>query len=95
MTAIQSSHPKNARRWVFWGFLALAAFYLITEHRAHLAGSLRWLPVGLFLLCPLMHMFMHGGHGAHGRHGGPPQDSESSPDRGSSHESSDTHPGGH
>jgi hypothetical protein len=26
-----------------------------------------WLPL---LLCPLMHMFMHGGHGGHGGRGG-------------------------
>ena len=32
---------------------------------------LAYLPYGLFLLCPLMHLFMHrGGHGAHGGHGG-------------------------
>lgn len=53
------------RRWVFWAFLGLAAFYLIVEHRAHLAGSLSWLPLGFLLLCPLMHAFGHGGH-AHG-----------------------------
>jgi hypothetical protein len=27
-------------------------------------GLLVWLPV---LACPLMHIFMHGGHGGHGR----------------------------
>lgn len=59
--------PKR-RRWVLWVFLALGAFYLIAEHRVHLAGSLRWLPLGLLLLCPLMHRFMHGNHGGHGGH---------------------------
>ena len=49
-------------RWVFLGFLAVAAFFLITEHRAHLLGVLPYL---LLLACPLMH-FMHGGHGKHG-----------------------------
>ena len=39
---------------------------LILEHRAHLLG---WWPYLLLLACPLMHMFMHGGHGEHG-HGG-------------------------
>jgi hypothetical protein len=38
-------------------------FFLFTEHRAHLFGLL---PYGLVLLCPLMHLFMHGGHGGHG-----------------------------
>lgn len=45
------------------GFAAVAAFYLWTEHRAHLLGAL---PLLLLLACPLMHLFGHGGHG----HGG-------------------------
>ncbi len=48
------------------GFIAIAAFYLITEHRAHLFGVLPYL---LILLCPLLHFFMHGRHGEHGEHG--------------------------
>ena len=48
-------------------FLAIGAFFLITEHRAHLLG---WLPWLILLACPLLHMFMHGGHGGHGNHGG-------------------------
>ena len=47
-------------------FLGIAAFFLITEHTAHLFGVL---PFALLLLCPLMHLFMHGGHGSHGAHG--------------------------
>lgn len=62
---------------VLIGFLALAGFYLVTEHRAHLLG---WLPWLLLLACPLMHFFMHGGHGGHGGRG----DSGSSNDRQSS-----------
>ncbi|MFZ5697960.1 MAG: DUF2933 domain-containing protein [Pseudomonadota bacterium] len=46
--------------WVFWGFLAIAAFFLLTEHRAHVFGLLPFL---LLLACPLMHIFMHRGHG--------------------------------
>lgn len=41
--------------------LAIAAFFLWTEHRAHLLGALPWL---LLLACPLMHRFMHRGHGS-------------------------------
>lgn len=57
---------------VFCGFLLIAGFFLWKEHRAHLLGVLPWL---LFLLCPLMHLFMHRHHGsAHGdkpyQHGG-------------------------
>lgn len=43
-------------------FLAIAAFFLITEHTAHLFG---FLPYVLLLLCPLLHLFMHRGHGDH------------------------------
>lgn len=51
--------------WILVAFLAIAAFYLFTEHRAHLLGALPFL---LLLACPLMHLFMHHGHGAHGGH---------------------------
>jgi hypothetical protein len=48
-------------------FLVIAAFFLWTEHRAHLLGVLPWL---LLAACPLMHLFMHSGHGGHGDHRG-------------------------
>ena len=41
-------------------FLAIGAFFLLTEHTAHAFG---YLPYALLLLCPLMHLFMHRGHG--------------------------------
>lgn len=59
--------PRGRRNWVFWGFVAVAGFFLLAEHRAHLLG---WLPYLLLLACPLMHWFMHGGHGRHHGHGG-------------------------
>ena len=43
--------------------VVVGGFYLATEHRAHLFGALAFV---LLLACPLMHLFMHGGH----RHGG-------------------------
>jgi len=44
-------------------FLAIAAFFLLTEHSAHVFGVL---PYALLLLCPLLHVFMHnGGHSGH------------------------------
>ena len=52
--------------------LGFAAIYVIREHAAH---ALAALPFLLFLLCPLMHLFMHrGGHGGghDGSHGEPP-----------------------
>jgi len=46
-------------------FLAIAAFFLWTEHRAHLFGILPYL---FLIACVFVHVFMHrGGHG-HGRH---------------------------
>ncbi|MBA0380562.1 DUF2933 domain-containing protein [Stenotrophomonas maltophilia] len=76
MTAPRSPATSGSRRWVFWIFLALALFYLGVEHRAHLAGTLRWLPLAILLLCPLMHVFMHKGHGGHGGHGGNGRDGD-------------------
>jgi hypothetical protein len=65
---------KPQRRGWLWsptrlallGFLAIAAFFLITEHRAHFFGILPYL---LLLACPLLHLFMHGKHGGHGEGG--------------------------
>ncbi|MHB1123369.1 MAG: DUF2933 domain-containing protein [Ramlibacter sp.] len=54
---------ENRWKWALAGFLAVAVFFLWTEHRAHLLGVLPYL---LVLACPLMHLFHHG-HGHHGR----------------------------
>ncbi|PUE58555.1 hypothetical protein B9Z44_02440 [Limnohabitans curvus] len=43
----------------------VAAYFLLTEHLAHVVGALPFL---LLLACPLMHVFMHGGHGHHHGH---------------------------
>lgn len=53
------AHRERYMRVAFWGFVAVAAFYLLTEHRAHVFG---WAPYLIFLLCPLMHIFMHRSH---------------------------------
>ena len=52
-------------------FLAIAAFFLWAEHRAHLLGALPWV---LLAACPLLHLFMH--RGGHGGHHGPKQDGD-------------------
>ena len=58
-------------------FLIIAAFFLVTEHRAHLSGWLSSYGIWVLLLaCPLMHLFMHGGHG-HGGHGSSEASNES------------------
>ncbi len=54
-------------------FGSVAAYFLLSEHRAHFFGALPFL---LLLACPFMHMFMHRGHGGHSGHGGGKQDSD-------------------
>lgn len=68
-------HQGNDSPPSFWttryaiGLLVIggvAAYFLLTEHLAHVVGALPYL---LLLACPLMHVFMHGGHGhGHGDH---------------------------
>jgi hypothetical protein len=70
-----SSRPRSGwlqsrlTTWVLLGFLAVGAFFLFTEHTAHVLGLL---PYAVFLLCPVMMFFMmrgmHGGHGGHDEH---------------------------
>lgn len=68
----QQKHGWSRANIALVAFLAIAGFYLIAEHRAHVLGVLPFL---LLLACPLLHMFMHGGHGGHGGNDGgkPPQ----------------------
>ena len=77
-----SSKATHSRtKWVFIGFLVVAGYFLVTEHRAHLSGWLSSYWIWLLLLaCPVLHMFMHGGHGGHGSHrddGGESSDKQS------------------
>jgi hypothetical protein len=66
--AQQGMSTKSKAVLVLAGFLIIAFALLFTEHRAHVLGLLIWLPL---LACPLMHVFMHGGHGHHGSHDQP------------------------
>jgi Protein of unknown function (DUF2933) len=72
--------PAQAPWWrtpsgiVFCGFLAVAGFFLLTEHTAHVFGALPYL---LLAACPLMHVFMHHGHRHHGDDGGHRDDKDS------------------
>lgn len=65
-----AARANGARRFwlVLLVFSAVALFFLWEEHQAHLLGALPYL---IFLLCPLLHLFMHHGHGHkhdHDRH---------------------------
>ena len=59
------AETSSMARRVFWVFVGLAAVLLIAEHRLHVLGYLPWL---ILLACPLMHVFMHGGHGHKVKH---------------------------
>ena len=70
VSRMQTGRSMDSRwRLVLLVFVGIAAFFLMTEHRAHVLGVLPYL---LVLLCPLMHLFLHGGHGGHGGHQEPP-----------------------
>jgi hypothetical protein len=72
------NHDNDAGPRPFWrsplgmvllGSLAIAGFFLLAEHRAHiLAGE--WGTALLLLAFIGLHFLMHAGHGGHGRHGG-------------------------
>jgi hypothetical protein len=68
-TTAETNGHRDSWRIPYWpglcAFLAVAAFFLWAEHRAHLLGAL---PYVLLLLCPVIHLFMHRGHGGHGGH---------------------------
>ena len=58
------SEPFRIPTWLgVCVFLAIAAFFLWEEHRAHILGALPYL---LLLACPIIHLFMHRSHGTHG-----------------------------
>jgi hypothetical protein len=71
MRAMNHEHEKHSQPCSFWrsryvlGYIvigAVAGYFLLTEHMAHVIGALPFL---LLLACPLMHIFMHHGHGEH------------------------------
>ncbi len=72
---VESNHEVWASRGklVFGLFAVVGMFFLLVEHRAHVLPFLPWL---FLAACPLMHLFMHGGHG-HGH--GHQHDSKSDP----------------
>ncbi|MGD9967587.1 MAG: DUF2933 domain-containing protein [Hyphomonadaceae bacterium] len=55
--------PQWIVRILMIALVAVGAYYIIAEHGAHVLAA--W-PLLILLACPLMHVFMHGGHGGHG-----------------------------
>jgi hypothetical protein len=68
----ETRHSNSVLNWILLCFLLVAGYFLVMEHKAHLAGTFAYLPYLLLLACPLMHLFMHHGHGGHGGHGDHP-----------------------
>ncbi|MCC6545384.1 MAG: DUF2933 domain-containing protein [Nitrospirae bacterium] len=69
---MHTSHETNGRWGLRWGltllaFLGIAAFFLLTEHRAHFFGVLPWL---LLLAFFVLHFWMHWGRGGRRTHDG-------------------------
>ena len=52
----------KSHRILGYAALVVIGYYLLTEHRAHVFA---FLPYLFLAACPLMHLFMHGGHGQH------------------------------
>lgn len=65
--SVSPDQPANEvpRTHVAWKgaaimLVAIVGFYVLREHWGHALGVAPYL---LLLACPLMHVFMHGGHG--------------------------------
>lgn len=58
---------RSLSGWVWIGFAAIAGFFLLMEHRAHVLGLL---PFAIVLLCPILHGLHHRGHGSGREQGG-------------------------
>ena len=72
MAQNEHCHPKGFVKWFLsWRGVALTialagiSYYLLTEHKEHLALALPYL---VLLACPLMHIFGHG-HGGQEKEG--------------------------
>lgn len=64
---IRTGPRKDIIRLAGWGLIVfVAALLVFPALRTSLWSG--W-PYLLLLLCPLMHIFMHGSHGSHGGHG--------------------------
>jgi len=60
---------RNLFRAVLLISLAIGAYFLVSEHRAHIFGGPWTAPILLVAFIGL-HFAMHLGHGGHGGHGG-------------------------
>ena len=63
MANTKKSFWSTPSGWAAIGLIAAASYFLFFEHGEHVFP---FLPYLILLLCPFMHMFMHGSHGHHG-----------------------------
>lgn len=62
MSNKQRSFWSTPTGWAALGLIAAVSYFLLVEHRQHF---FEYLPFIIILLCPLIHVFMHGSHGKH------------------------------
>ena len=60
MKHVKTPWWRSRTKLPFIGFLAIAGYFIWTDHEAHIAPYLVWI---LLAACLLLHGFMHGGHG--------------------------------
>jgi len=65
MSNKQRSFWSTPTGWAALGLIGAVSYFLLMEHTQHL---FEYLPFLIILLCPLMHVFMHGSHGKHHNH---------------------------
>jgi hypothetical protein len=83
MSNQKQSFWMSPKGFASMGLIASVTYFLMMEHRQHL---FQYLPFIIILLCPLMHIFMHGGHGGHGGHDDDAEHDEQGEDSGSESE---------
>ena len=69
---------KSPRGWLLVAAAAALGLYLVIWHGVHLAAAL---PFIVLLACPLLHVFMHGGHHNHGGGTRPPANPQANGDQ--------------
>lgn len=63
---LTSFMPRTPLGWTLAAAVSAAGGFALAAHWNH---ALAFLPYLVILACPLMHLFMHGGHAGHGQHG--------------------------
>lgn len=62
MANAKKSFWSTPSGWAAIGLITAASYFLFFEHGEHVFP---FLPYLILLLCPFMHIFMHGSHGQH------------------------------